>query len=444
MNDSYSPPKTLWEVSECIEFDKALKTGDQRYVETEQARGDFSFSGLYRGLGVDPATGQLMTHKHSNYILFCGHTGCGKSTELQRLSDKLNQPHAYFTVFVDVIRQLDANNLEYSDIMLSLAKTLLDRLEKNGIVIDPVYLESLENWFNQRIEKHEKTREFALDVKAGIQAKAKLPLVAQLMASMTSAFKTNSSYKTELRRIIQDSFSDFATAFNQLIAHAEGRIQTAQKGQRILFVVDGTDRLKGADRQRLFIDNVYQLKQINSTFIYCAPIALIYQDYVVHQSFDYVSKLPMIKLAEKGGSELYPAGYEALKKLLYLRADPSLFADDGCVDLLIRYSGGHPRDLLRLLNYAFAYAEKDQFDRPSVERALKQLGEDYRRFLDDEDYALLYRIDQAPANHTENSERARHLLYNLALLEYNAYWWQSHPVIRRLAAYQHVADQPNA
>ena len=33
-------------------------------------------------------------------------------------------------------------------------------------------------------------------------------------------------------------------------------------------------------------------------------------------------------------------------------------------------------------------------------------------------------------------ERSRNLLYNLALLEYNNFYWCSHPVIREIDAYQ--------
>ena len=35
-----------------------------------------------------------------------------------------------------------------------------------------------------------------------------------------------------------------------------------------------------------------------------------------------------------------------------------------------------------------------------------------------------------------DSDRSRNLLYNLALLEYNNFYWRSHPVIRTTDAYQ--------
>jgi len=35
----------------------------------------------------------------------------------------------------------------------------------------------------------------------------------------------------------------------------------------------------------------------------------------------------------------------------------------------------------------------------------------------------------------------RRLLYDLVLLEYNSYWWQTHPVVRSLPAYLRVSKK---
>ena len=435
-DNTYQAPNTLWEVSERIEFDKPLDYDDERYVNTEKARGDFSFNQLYKRLGVDPKTLQLKIARQNHYILFCGHTGCGKSTELQRLSERLNHPQAYYVIFLDAVRQLDANNLEYSEIILALAQNLLQKLNDENIKINQVFITRLESWFKKRIESHQATKQFALEIKAGIKAKPGLPFLGALFASITNSFRTNSTYKEELRQIIKNSFSEFADAFNQLLVEVEAEIQKHQKGQKLLFVIDGTDRLKGDDRNRLFLDNVYQLKLLKGIFVYCAPIALIYQDNNINQAFDYVFKLPMIKISEKGEATPFDEAYKAMRQIIYLRADKKLFDNEETVNEIIKYSGGHPRDLLRLLNYAFDYAENDVFDIKSVKKAVKKLAEDYRRILEQEDYQLLHKIDSAPARETSNSQRIQHLLYNLALLEYNSYWWQSHPVIRTLPGYE--------
>ncbi|MEM6406567.1 MAG: hypothetical protein AAF669_08285 [Pseudomonadota bacterium] len=101
---------------------------------------------------------------------------------------------------------------------------------------------------------------------------------------------------------------------------------------------------------------------------------------------------------------------------------PDYAAEASLVDQLIDHCGGHPRDLLRLLNYAFLAAEGEVFDQAAVEDAIKQLASEYRHCLTTDDYAFLYRIDQAPADETSQSAQAQRLLYHLALLEYNRYW----------------------
>ena len=118
-----------------------------------------------------------------------------------------------------------------------------------------------------------------------------------------------------------------------------------------------------------------------------------------------------------------------------MRADRSLFATDAQIDNLIEQCGGHPRELLRLLKLCCEFADA-RIDAIVVERAIKQLAADYRRFLTPEDYTLLYRIDQRP-DHEGNDARAQELLHRLALMEYNdGAWRRSHPVVRTLEGYK--------
>lgn len=113
--------------------------------------------------------------------------------------------------------------------------------------------------------------------------------------------------------------------------------------------------------------------------------------------------------------------------------------DPGVADVLIESSGGHARDLLRLLHNAFMHSSSARFDRQAAERAVSELATDFLRILDAEDYAVLAAMDAAQAP-PALTEQTRKLLYNLALLEYNNLYWRSHPTIRTLAQYEHAAD----
>lgn len=248
------------------------------------------------------------------------------------------------------------------------------------------------------------TKDFALEVRAGASVNGGLPFIGSLFAAMSAAFKTNSTYKEELRRTVQNHFTDFAGALAHLIESAEEEVRAASKGNRIMFVVDGTDLLRGDDAEALFVTDVHQLRQVRGMFLYCAPIHLIYQGASIGQNFDGTFKLPMIKVANPDGSP-NEVGRDAMREILHRRAAPALF-DSGVADLLIDRSGGHPRDLLRLLQSAFRHAEKDRFDEASARAAVREAATDFRHFLNAEDYALLAKIDSRPAHRPMTSAPA--------------------------------------
>lgn len=78
----------------------------------------------------------------------------------------------------------------------------------------------------------------------------------------------------------------------------------------------------------------------------------------------------------------------------------------------------------------------ERIDGPAATSAVQRLATDYKRLLEPEDYQLLAEIDQAPLDYAPVTPQTRRLLYNLALLEYNSFWWQSHPVVRTLPGYR--------
>ena len=229
-----------------------------------------------------------------------------------------------------------------------------------------------------------------------------LPLLAKLYGRISTAFKTNTTYKEELRTTLRNHFSDFADGFNHLIAAAEDTIPGTGLGARILFAIDGTDRLGGDDAHAFFAADVHQLQQVLAIFVYCAPVHLAYQGSTVSQNFSAIFRLPMIKLLNSDGSP-HEEGRTAMREMLH------------------------------------RHAENDRFDDASGHQAVREMAADFRRILNPDDYLLLATID---AGHSppSDSERVRYLLYNLALLEYNDYFWRSHPVIRSTQEYMTAQD----
>jgi len=423
-----------------LRFEEPLAPGDPRLTDLSQVRGDFHESKLLYQLGILEANDPLVDAERRQYLLFGGHRGCGKSTALRQLKEKLHRPDRFFVVLIDALEALDINNLRYSDVVLAQAKGLFDALQEGAIEIDQIFLDRLENWFDQRVLSKSSTTDFAASIEGMARVRGGIPWLAELFVKLQSAIKTNSTYKDEIRTEVRNHFSDFAAAFNQLIRHAEEQIARRDLGKRLLFIVDGTDRLRGEDAERFFVGDVHQLQLIESIFVYCAPITLM-SEKSLHGFEPF--RLPMIKIGEKS-TNYDPSSLVAktLKRLIAKRMSMELFEDGGTVDYLIEHSGGHIRDLIRLLRYALREAQSRQVTREMARQAVTQLASEYSRLIEQDDYELLARIDSQPPDYAPVSAKTRRLLYDLILLEYNTYWWQTHPVVKSLPAYRRASEEP--
>ncbi len=430
---TYQPPKHVLEVLQKIEYEEALPDGDPRYVDTQAARGsEKTFVRLARKFGWDPASDAFFApiEKH---VLFFGHIGSGKTTELRRYAGKLNKSKRFYVVEVDVLAKLDRNNLQYTEALMAMAETLLERLNGDGYALGEDALQPVRDWFASAIQTRAMNRELSAELKTGIQAGGGIPGIVKLFAGFTTAFKTGSSQKSEWRQEIRNGFTTLAVAFSNLIRTAEAELARSGRAERVLFLIDGTDKMRGEDTQQFFVQDAEQLLAIQTLAIYTAPLHLKY-DGRLGGKLDADMVLPMIKLQERDGSPFAP-GLTALHDLLLRRADSSLFASDAEAKRLVEFSGGHPRELLRLLKLCCEVAD-DTIDAAVVQRAIEQLASDYRYFLKPADYVLLTAIDTNPA-HGGNDEQAQELLHRLALLQYNdGTWRRSHPVVRTLEGYQ--------
>lgn len=429
----YSAPDNILEVLYGLNTVTALKADDPRYVPTQEARGsEQTLRRLALKLGLDLAKNKFHPSQQS-HILFYGHIGSGKTTELRRYTGQLQGADRFLVVEVDISKELDYNNLQYADTLMAMAQVLLTRLHEVGVKLSADKLKPLEDWFMQRVQVIEYGKTSLAEVESGGKVGLDLPFLANLFSRFSVAFKTNATYKDEMRKQIRNSFSIFADEFNTLLAVAEAQLQERGLAQRILFVIDNTDKLKDEDRKRFFISDADQLLAINAHIIYTAPLALKYEGGLRRAYSDII--LPMIKLYLRDGSR-WDAGWQAMRDMLLMRANRSLFPGDAEIDLLVDHSGGHPRELIALLRLACEYSESGLLDADAIEKAINQHASDYRRFLSAEDYKLLVKVDKQLA-HDGNDPHTWQLMYSLALLEYNdGSWRRSNPVVRRLEGYQ--------
>ncbi|MBF0556256.1 MAG: ATP-binding protein [Nitrospirae bacterium] len=435
----YTPPKKIAEAARQLDFSQPLEFNDPRYVDTEKGRGVVNYNQLFKKMGFELTNTSDVSLPESGHTLFCGHIGCGKSTELRKLGEKLKRRGLFYVVFVDVALELDTNNLQYPDLLMALAYRLCENLKNDDIEINSVFLTNLQSWFDQKIATSETTKRFAVELKAGIEAEAGIPFLAKLFGKLTNSLKMGTTYKEALRRVIKNHVTEFADAFHLLINAVESETKKKGLAEKVLFIVDGTDKLSGEDSVSFFIKDANQLKSIEAHFLYGAPIHLIYSGNQVQQRFEYFI-LPMIKITAKDGTKLRD-GYEVMRKIVLRRADISLFENPGTIDKIIEYSGGSPRELMRLLKNAYLFAE-DKFTDEALNNGIADLATTYKRmfaFKDASYFRILAEVDSG-IEVDMGSEKVEFLLFNLALFEYNNYFWKSHPVVRLLDSYKRAVE----
>jgi len=363
----YQPPRHLLKVLQKIEYEEALPNGDPRYVDTREARGsEKTYTRLARKFGWDPASNAFFAPSEK-HILFFGHIGSGKTTELRRYAADLNASRRFYVVEVDVLARLDRNNLQYTEVLMAMAETLLERVHGDGVALADEALAPLQRWFGKVVETKTTSSELSADLRTVAEGGGGIPGLLKLLASFTAAFKTGSSQKSEWRREIRNDFTSLALAFNALIRQAEAYLAQIGRAERVLFLIDGTDKMRGEDTQQFFVQDAEQLLAIETLVIYTAPLHLKY-DGRLGGKLDADLVLPMIKLQERDGSRL-EVGWSTMRRLLLLRADRCLFASEAEVNRLVEYSGGHPRELLRLLKLCCELADA-QIDGTVVQAAI--------------------------------------------------------------------------
>lgn len=436
---SYQVPHDLMAVMQQIQFEVALGADDPRYVDTREARGsEQTFQRLAKKFGFNPVNKAFLPPANAHLLLF-GHVGSGKTTELRQYAQQLSASGNYYVVDVDVMGKLDRNNLQFSETILVMAERLVEQLNKDGFTVDSTALEPVYQWFRNIEQSGQEQHELAASISGEVSAGISLPGLLKLLSKITTTAKTGSSRKTAWREEVRNRFSELADAFNQLIAEAEQELAQAANvlHKRILFILDGTDKMKGEDSVRFFVQDAEQLLALQTFIIYTAPLYLKYQGSLVGRLQDLV--LPMIKLQDKTGAPYVP-GVQAMRELLLRRAAPELFQNNEVINHLIALSGGHPRELLHLLRLCCEHAD-DVIGPTELEQAANQLAADFRRSLTKEDYELLVQID-AESSHQGTSEQTQKLLSQLALMEYNdGSWRRSHPAVRLLEGYQQAKQR---
>lgn len=409
----------------------------QYYIDFSSVRGGRIIEALGRTivrLSPDEPTCQLFT----------GHIGCGKSTELFRLKAQLEQ-HEFHVVYFESSKDLDMADVDISDILLSIARSVSENLESIGIHLKPQYFARLFN-----------------DIKGFLQTPIELSTEAELsvgIAKITAKTKDSPQLRDQLRQHLEPRTKSILEAINEEILERaiEELKRRGKKG--LVVIVDNLDRVDPrpvpsgrSQPEYLFIDRGSQLRGLKCHVVYTLPLALMfsneYEALKNRLGAGVAPKvLPMVPVRLRDGRES-PKGMALLKQLVLARAFPGLepqarlelmpevFDEPATLDRMCRVSGGHVRHLLGLL-YNCLQQEDPPFSRSCLESVIKGYRDDLTLAVDEQEWELLLQVVQQ--QHVKGEKEYQVLLRSMFVYEYRddlGRWFGVNPALAETARFR--------
>lgn len=362
-------------------------------------------------------------------FLLLGHKGCGKSTELNRLSERLIQ-NGYQVRTITCSVDLDLLNMMYSDLFILMGEALLEIAKELDCKIDDKILQSIMNFWSEGIETRTVERAEALSIEGGASAETPglLGNVLKIFAGIRADLKLNEETRKEYRQKIIVRFSEWIGLL-KCVAEA---VTEKNGGKRPIIIFEDLDKLDPDNAWKVFHNYAAVLSGMSFPVIYTFPIALSYDPkFSAMESFFIPKTLPMVKIETIEGTP-FEAGIDVIREIVEKRAELTLF-DEGVLEDLIKYTGGSLRDLFHAINASAKRATRRGADTISAEdaaRALEELKTSLTRRIEQTDYEFLRKIYRGNKEQIENKEKLLKMLQASVVLEYNGKRWHNvHPLV---------------
>lgn len=423
-------PSNINDAYDAVDPASPLTQDDERYVDFQDVRSEND--------EITVMLRRIDRTRSGNFLhqLFTGHRGCGKTTELFRLKQKLEAKN-FFVVYFDTEDALDISDLDYPDVLLAIAENLELQLRRDtGISLNDKLLQSVADWFAEVTTSEVVSNDNSVNQETEIGVETSI--FARLLFKVRGEIKNSSQRRTEIREQLGRRSSELIEKVNELIQDAQVRLSKQGKRGPVL-LVDGLekviyrildDKTNLDSHTLLFIHHGEQLRSPRCHLVYTYPINLMF-DQNIGQIFTQNTILPMVKIDEKDGSPCL-IGRERLRKALAQRLHiESIFTEASLVDELINACGGHLRDFLRLVRYAFDLSD-EKVGKDEVERAINKLAIEYDYLVQPDDLPRLHAIHNE--HQVPSDPQHALLLHNLLVLEYmnGQRWADVHPIVQRL------------
>ncbi len=419
---------------------------DRYYVDLSEVRNTNAIGGVNNDLDFQES-GEHTT------ILFTGHRGCGKSTELKRIQKKWEED--YWVIYLEANEETDINDVNYIDLYLIVIKQIEFEMRKLGLKFDSELLKSVESWFKEVTNETEKSVESSISVSGEATLGAGVPgivppFIAKILVKLLGQIKGATKQKTTIRTNLERDISRLTLDINLLLDDALKKLKKKfPKYKDFLIIFDNLDRVPINVSDRLFFDYAVQLQKLNCTIVYTAPISAIYSPKNINNSFGDPHIMPMVNIYEfdpKNWDLNYnQTNLEAIASLIEKRVDiDAVFESREDLLELAKASGGHVRQLMQMMRTACSNANSRRNSKIKTENvtyAIKQEQFNFERILEDKYFPILAQV--ALSKDINKDETGQLLLFNTSVLEYNGKnrWNYVNPLIKQINAFQKALEK---
>jgi hypothetical protein len=397
---------------------------------------DFDAQDLRGERSIDVMARRIQLADHPVTQLFTGFPGSGKTSELFRLTRRLEEA-GYLVVYADTLDTIDVNNpIESSDVAIALGLSVDERLTK---LLKEGKLARWTNRFGQEVKEllfsDVALKDFKL--KAGSDVAG---------AEIGLELKSNPLFRRALRQAANDRRRQFLDEVRSFFSQAKDKAVEAGFPGGLVVILDNLEKL-GTDPEirdsarTMFLHQADALQAPGVHLIYTLPAALVFSRSGPQLGRLYDGEplvLPMVKVRDPNTGAPHPDGRKSMRELLLRRLayDEVFGTTDEPVDFLVQHCGGYARDLLRMAEYALQFGGQLPITMAHVEAAVATLGKSYRRGYSTDDLPLLHYVRE---NHPEKipeeyQGRLEEVIVGHFIMIYGngKEWYDVHPLVQQL------------
>jgi len=238
----------------------------------------------------------------------------GKSTELLRLKEYLEQQKYFVVYFAADDEDIEPQDAEYADILFACTRHLVE-------AIDLQNHNPLLDWMKNRWES---LQDLALTEVSfeGLNLEGQIAQFAKITANL----RATPDKRRELRQKINANTPSLVEALNDFIKEAEKSLPKACRG--IVMIADNLDRIAETKEEanpsndEIYLNRSEILRGLACHVIYTVPIAMVYSGRATQLEYNYekTNILPMVMVQNPDGT-VNSNGLSKLREIICRRLE---------------------------------------------------------------------------------------------------------------------------